>query len=67
MERFQKLMGTIVAFEAFEEDVKKVFDWLTQHGEAYLINNNAIGEIRRVSGCKEVCNFQEKLLLKPAI
>uniref|UniRef100_A0A8R1U3Q7 Uncharacterized protein n=1 Tax=Pristionchus pacificus TaxID=54126 RepID=A0A8R1U3Q7_PRIPA len=40
----KKRLQIVNAFEAFQHDMKRVFDWLEEHGEPYLKKNSGIGE-----------------------
>ncbi|GMR53691.1 hypothetical protein PMAYCL1PPCAC_23886 [Pristionchus mayeri] len=42
----KKRLHMVTAFEAFQHDIKRVFDWLEEHGEPYLKKNSGIGENR---------------------
>lgn len=36
-------MHTIMIFRLFQEDVKQVLDWLTNHGEVFIRKNTGVG------------------------
>lgn len=36
-------MYTIIIFRLFQEDVKQVLDWLTNHGEVFIRKNTGVG------------------------
>ncbi|GMT28628.1 hypothetical protein PFISCL1PPCAC_19925 [Pristionchus fissidentatus] len=42
--RAKKRLHMVTAFDAFQQDMKKVFDWLEEHGEPYLNKNSGIGD-----------------------
>jgi len=38
-----KVTHTIMIFRLFQEDVKQVLDWLTNHGEVFIRKNTGVG------------------------
>ncbi|GMT00671.1 hypothetical protein PENTCL1PPCAC_22845, partial [Pristionchus entomophagus] len=46
----KKRLHIVTAFEAFQHDLKRVFDWLEEHGEPYLKKNSGIGDNKTQAG-----------------
>lgn len=40
----RKRLQVVNAFDAFQHDMKRVFDWLEEHGEPYLKKNSGVGD-----------------------
>lgn len=40
---FYKLIIVLIVYRLFQEDVKQVLDWLTNHGEVFIRKNTGVG------------------------